>query len=269
MNYLNDIFGLKGKTAVIAGGAGTIGLSMSNALLRSGANVMIWSRKKESIDKAFDKISSEYHDKCMGIAVDTSNTKNVKIALSKTIQHFNKVDILINAVGGNSGKSSFIDLDINKFNEILKNNLLSGLVIPTKIFAKYWILSRMKGSIINITSVASTKPLSGVWAYNAAKSAVLNLTHATANEFAKNSIRVNAITPGFFIGKQNKDLLIKNGSKELTKRGKLIIQNTPLQRFGKVDELQGATLFLSSDKASSFVTGISIPVDGGFLINNI
>ena len=269
MNYLNDIFGLNNKTVVITGGAGAIGLSMSDALLRAGANLMIWSRKKESIDKAFDKIPKKYHHKCMGIAVDTSSEQNVRIALSKTIQHFKKVDILINAVGGNSGKSSFINLDINKFNEILKNNLLSGLVIPTKIFAKYWILSQIKGSIINITSVASTKPLSGVWAYNAAKSAVLNLTHATANEFAKNNIRVNAITPGFFIGKQNKDLLLKKGSKELTKRGKSIIQNTPLKRFGKVHELHGATLFLSSDKASSFVTGISIPVDGGFLINNI
>jgi len=269
MNYLNDIFGLNGKTAVVAGGAGAIGLSMGDALLRAGANLMIWSRKKDSIDKAFDQISNKYHHKCMGITVDTSNTKNVKLALLKTIQHFNKVDILINAVGGNSGKSSFVDLDINKFNEILKNNLLSGLVIPTKIFAKYWILSKIKGAIINITSVASTKPLSGVWAYNAAKSAVLNLTQGTANEFAENGIRINSITPGFFIGKQNKDLLIRKGSKELTERGKSIIQNTPFKRFGNVDELQGATLFLSSNKASSFVTGISIPVDGGFIIKNI
>lgn len=117
--------------------------------------------------------------------------------------------------------------------------------------------------------MASYNPLSGVWAYDAAKSATLNLTVATANEFAPHGIRVNAIAPGFFIGKQNKALLINQETGEYTARGKAVINHTPYGRFGDVQELAGATLFLASNKASGFVTGVSIPVDGGYLAHNI
>ena len=142
-------------------------------------------------------------------------------------------------------------------------------MVPTKVIAAYWIEKKIKGSIINLTSMTSYNPLSGVWAYNAAKSGVLNLTRGAANEFARYGIRVNAIAPGFFLGKQNRALLVDPETGEYTERGKAIIAHTPFGRFGKTDELVGATLFLASTRASGFVTGISIPVDGGYLAYNI
>jgi NAD(P)-dependent dehydrogenase (short-subunit alcohol dehydrogenase family) len=146
---------------------------------------------------------------------------------------------------------------------------MAGLMVPTKVVAADWIKKKIKGSIINLTSMASYNPLSGVWAYDASKAAVLNLTRAAANAFAGHGIRVNAIAPGFFLGKQNRSLLIDEKTGELTERGQAIIARTPWGRFGNIDELAGVTLFLASAKASGFVTGVSIPVDGGYLVNNI
>jgi NAD(P)-dependent dehydrogenase (short-subunit alcohol dehydrogenase family) len=143
-------------------------------------------------------------------------------------------------------------------------------VVPTKVFAKHWIAAGNGGSVINLASMTSFMPLSGVWAYDAAKSAVLNLTHATAKEFAKDGIRVNAVAPGFFVGNQNRALLIANQETgELTERGQMIIDRTPYGRFGEIDDLEGTTLFLANPRASGFLTGVCIPVDGGFLIDNI
>jgi NAD(P)-dependent dehydrogenase (short-subunit alcohol dehydrogenase family) len=178
-------------------------------------------------------------------------------------------DILINAVGGNLGKAPLIETDIEQFEKVLHMNLLAGLIIPTKIIAAYWIENNIKGTVINLTSMASYNPLSGVWAYDAAKAGVLNLTVACASEFASHGIRVNAIAPGFFLGKQNRALLMDEQTGELTDRGKAVIHHTPFGRFGKVEELAGATLFLASNRASGFVTGVSIPVDGGYLAHNI
>lgn len=127
----------------------------------------------------------------------------------------------------------------------------------------------MGGAIINMASMASYIPLSGVWAYDAAKSAVMNLTMACAKEFAPDNIRVNAIAPGFFIGKQNKALLIDEATGGLTPRGKDVIAHTPTGRFGDASELAGVSLFLASDSAAGFVTGITVPVDGGYLVSNI
>jgi NAD(P)-dependent dehydrogenase (short-subunit alcohol dehydrogenase family) len=155
------------------------------------------------------------------------------------------------------------------FEKVLHMNLVAGLMIPTKVFGRYWIESQIKGSIINLTSMASYNPLSGVWAYDAAKSATLNLTMASANEFAEHGIRVNAIAPGFFLGKQNRALLVDQETGDYTERGKAVIAHTPYGRFGEVGELAGATVFLASDKAAGFITGVSIPVDGGYLIHNI
>jgi NAD(P)-dependent dehydrogenase (short-subunit alcohol dehydrogenase family) len=142
-------------------------------------------------------------------------------------------------------------------------------MVPTKVTAKYWIDRGIEGSVINLASMASYIPLSGVWAYGAAKAGVLNLTMAAAKEFAPHKIRVNAIAPGFFIGKQNRALLIDEKTGDLTPRGKQVIERTPFGRFGEIEELVGAVIFLSNPNASGFVTGVSIPVDGGFLVDNI
>jgi NAD(P)-dependent dehydrogenase (short-subunit alcohol dehydrogenase family) len=204
-----------------------------------------------------------------GLKVDTGKEDEVDAALSETVTSFGIPDILINGVGGNIGKSPLVEQDMELFQKVLHMNLVAGLMIPTKVFADYWIKNEVKGCIINLTSMASYNPLSGVWAYDAAKSATLNLTMASANEFAQYGIRVNAIAPGFFLGKQNKALLIDEKTGEYTDRGKAVIAHTPYGRFGDVTELAGATVFLASDSAAGFVTGVSIPVDGGYLIYNI
>jgi NAD(P)-dependent dehydrogenase (short-subunit alcohol dehydrogenase family) len=270
MDYLEKIFSLKGQTAIVTGGAGVIGTKMSEALLRAGANVIIWSRSSKSIDQALQKLGGvDSPTRVEGIRCDAGSETDVQQALKKSIKKFGPINILINGVGGNMGKSSFIETNLETFEKILHLNLVAGLMTPTKALAKYWIEQEIKGSIINLTSMASYIPLSGVWAYDAAKSATLNLTMASANEFAEYGIRVNAIAPGFFIGKQNKALLIDQTTGEHTERGKAVIAHTPFGRYGDVAELAGVTLFLASSKASGFITGVSIPVDGGYLVHNI
>ena len=271
MGYLEDLFSLEGKTAVVSGGAGVIGTVMSKALLMAGARVMIWSRSQESINEALEKLGSlpAGETQLAGLQVDAGSEEAVEQGLKQTIDTFASPDILINGVGGNIGKSPLIEQDMDLFAKVLHMNLVAGLMIPTKIFGAYWIKHQIKGSIINLTSMASYNPLSGVWAYDAAKSATLNLTMASANEFAEHGIRVNAIAPGFFLGKQNRALLIDEKTGEYTERGKAVIAHTPYGRFGDVEELAGATVFLASEKASGFMTGVSVPVDGGYLIHNI
>lgn len=271
MSYLDNMFSLTGKTAVISGGAGVIGLTMSEALLNAGANVIIWSRSQASVDEAVRQLNAikGARDRVQGSRVDAGDEEQVKKALGEAANGYGQVDLLINGVGGNIGKSSFIETDMDTFQQVLHMNLIAGLMVPTKIIAAYWIEKKIKGSIINITSMSSYMPLSGVWAYDAAKAATLNLTMAAAKEFAPNGIRVNAIAPGFFLGKQNKALLVDQQTGEYTDRGKSVIAHTPFGRFGNVEELAGVTVFLASDNASGFVTGVSIPVDGGYLVDNI
>ncbi len=271
MSYLEDIFSLEGKTAVVSGGAGAIGTVMSDALLQAGANVVVWSRTRNSLDKFVQSYSDkpELLERLLTTEVDTSDEQSVDSALDKAASHFSMPEILINGVGGNRGKKSFVDIEVEEFKDILNLNLIAGLVVPTKIFAKRWIDEAIKGSIINLTSMTSYNPLSGVWGYNAAKSATLNLTMGAANEFAEHGIRVNAIAPGFFLGKQNKALLIDEKTGEYTERGKAVINRTPFKRFGEVSELAGATVFLASKEASGFMTGVSLPIDGGYLVHNI
>jgi NAD(P)-dependent dehydrogenase (short-subunit alcohol dehydrogenase family) len=159
--------------------------------------------------------------------VDTADEKAVADALTRSQDELGPVDILVNAVGGNMGKTDFIDTDLNRFAEVIECNLMAGLMVPTKVVAAHWIKMKIKGSIINLASMASYNPLSGVWAYDAAKAAVLNLTRATANEFAVHGIRVNAPAPGFFLGKQNRALLMDENSGRLTPRGRDVISRTP------------------------------------------
>jgi NAD(P)-dependent dehydrogenase (short-subunit alcohol dehydrogenase family) len=271
MSYLEELFGLKEKTAVVSGGAGTIGTVISDALLRAGAKVAVWSRTHRSLDTFLARYEAfpELRKRVLGIQADVGQEEEVECALRETVQSFSIPEILVNGVGGNRGRAAFIDTNIDDFREIVELNLTAGLVIPTKALCRMWLENRVKGNIINLTSMASYTPLSGVLAYDAAKAAVLNLTIASANEFAPFGIRVNAIAPGFFIGKQNKALLVDHETGDHTERGKAVIDHTPFRRFGEVSELAGAALFLASNNASGFVTGVSLPVDGGYRIHNI
>jgi len=272
MSYTSDMFDLSQITAVITGGGGVIAGAMAETLLKAGARVALWEYQQDALDVQIEKLCTKgdgFRGNVVGVRVDTGNEQGVREAIGSTERVFGPPKILINGVGGNRGTSPVVDTDMETFEFVLKLNLVAGLMVPTKVMAGYWIDRKIKGSIINMASMASYLPLSGVWAYDAAKAGVLNLTQAFAKELAPYAIRVNAIAPGFFIGKQNKALLIDEASGELTDRGRAIIERTPAGRFGKVSELAGAVLFLASEKASGFVTGISIPVDGGYLVNNI
>lgn len=273
MSYTDDLFGVGDVRAVVTGGAGVICGAMARFLATAGAKVSIWDAGfSRPVDDAVAELreQSGVGDNLVGETVDTTDEESVAEALKRTAGAIGEPNVLINGVGGNMGKSDFVDLDVEKFKRILEINLVAGLVVPTKVFAKHWIDTGSPGSIINLASMTSYLPLSGVWAYDAAKSAVLNLTYATAKEFAPNRIRVNAVAPGFFVGNQNRALLIANQETgELTERGQAIIDHTPYGRFGDIEDLEGTTLFLANAKASGFLTGVCIPVDGGYLIHNI
>jgi NAD(P)-dependent dehydrogenase (short-subunit alcohol dehydrogenase family) len=269
--YLEQMFGLSDTVAVITGGAGAIAAALAAAILKAGAKVALWDLEG-TIDAAMTRLKGQIEgieDRLFGYETDTGSEEAVGKAIQATESSFGAPNLLINGVGGNRGKCPFVDQDMETFEFVLKLNLVAGLMVPTKVFASYWIDKKVKGAIINMASMASYIPLSGVWAYDAAKAAVLNLTQASAKEFAPHGIRVNAIAPGFFVGKQNRALLYDESTGELTDRGKAIIARTPYGRFGETDELAGALLFLASDAAAGFVTGISLAVDGGYLVDNI
>ena len=270
---MNSLFDLKEEIIIITGGTGTIGKAFCKALLNAEAKVVLWSRGKTvPLDETIEEIEKQTNTRNSVFAykVDVSDKESVKSGLEKIIKEIGIPTVLINGAGGNKGKSSFIDADMEVFEDVLKMNLLGGLMIPTQVLASYWIENKVKGSIINVASAASYIPLSGVWAYDAAKSAVLNLTMGAAKEFAPYGIRVNGIAPGFFIGHQNRGLLYEDyENRKLSERGKSIIGHTPYNRFGETKDLYGAVVFLASSKASGFITGVTLPVDGGYLIDNI
>jgi len=271
MNYIKELFSLEGSVAVITGGGGVIPGKIAEAFLKAGAKVSLWGWREESLLLARERLIKKYdmNENIHICVADTGIEERVTQALSETVTEFGVPDILVNGVGGTRGKSSFIDADLKLFEEVLKLNLIAGLVIPTKVFGKFWIEKNIKASVINIASMSSYIPLSGVWAYDAAKAGVLNLTMGLAREFAPYQIRVNAMAPGFFLGKQNRALLIDDATGELTERGRAVIDHTPFGRFGDAKELEGVAIFLASSKASGFITGVCIPVDGGYLVHNI
>lgn len=273
MSYTEEMFGFSGTTVVVTGGAGVLPKAMAEALLRAGATVALWGRgTNHPVEDAAAELVSRTgaEGRVFPVTVDTAQEDAVQEAIAHTEAQAGVPTVLVNGVGGNKGKGSFVDIDIETFEEVLRLNLLAGMVIPTKLFARYWIDKECSGSIINIASMASYLPVSGVWSYSAAKSGVMNLTAGAAKELAPYGIRVNGIAPGFFISYQNKALLVANEETgELTDRGKQVIENTPYRRFGRYEELAGATLFLAAEKASGFVTGTTIPVDGGFLTQKL
>ncbi|TVR34391.1 MAG: SDR family oxidoreductase [Spirochaetaceae bacterium] len=273
MSNKERLFDLDSVKAVVTGGAGVIPGAQAEALLEAGAEVCLWGRGtghpvQEAVDRLAD--SCDAAGRVYGVTVDTGDEAAVERALDETLAQMGPPTVLINGVGGNRTKAAFPETDVALFEQVLVMNVMAGLVIPTKIFSRYWIENKLKASIINIASMASYIPLSGVSAYGAAKAAVMNLTLANAREFAGHGIRVNGIAPGFFIGHQNRALLIKDeNTGELTDRGTAIIEHTPFGRFGDVTEIKGTTVYLASDKASGFVTGVTIPIDGGYLTYNV
>jgi len=270
-DYLGQMFGLEGSVAIITGGGGVLAGHMAEALLKAGASVSLWGPHVQSIQETAERAGAAAgaQGRITWVVADAMSEDSVSAAAETTARHFGGLNILVNAVGGNRNKGPFVETDIARFEEVLRLNLIAGCLVPTKVLCRQWIASGIHGSVINMASMGSYVPLSGVWAYDAAKAGVLNLTAAAAKEFALHGIRVNAIAPGFFLGKQNRALLIEETTGHLTERGKAVVSRTPMGRFGEPQELAGALLFLASSRAAGFVTGVCIPVDGGFLVDNI
>ncbi|SMO79842.1 SDR family oxidoreductase [Fodinibius sediminis] len=265
---MTHLFDLSGKTAIVTGGNGVLGGAMAEGLAQAGARVAILGRTKETVDQQVAAIRED-GGQALALYADVLNTADLKEANETVRNEWGKTDILINAAGGNiagaiiNPDQSFLDLDDEAFKKVVDLNF-HGTYRPTKIFSESMIDSN-EGCIINISSMAAQKIISRVIGYSAAKSAIDNFTKSLAVELANKhgeGMRVNAIAPGFFIGKQNRDLLL-NEDGSLTDRGQTIVDHTPMNRFGEPEELVGTAVWLCSD-ASRFVTGTVIPVDGGF-----
>lgn len=273
MSFIEDMFSYSGKTVVITGGGGVLAGYIAEGFLEAGAKVSLWGRSKDSLDANVAKIGQRLEgaaERIHTIEADCTVQGELEAGYARTAAEFGPPEILVNGVGGNRGKCGFNEQDLDLFLDILRVNLIGGMVLPTQVFSREWIDSGIRGTVLNIASMSAYNGLSGVWAYNAAKSAVMNLTVSVAREFASHGIRVNSISPGFFIGKQNHDLLIEQDEPlVLTDRGRKILDRTPMGRFGDFGDLKGAVLFLCSNSAAGFVTGIDVPVDGGFLTDNI
>lgn len=268
MSYVNDLFSLQGKVAVVTGGTGVLGSSMCRALAKAGASVAILGRRKDAAELHAGEIN-RIGGKAIGISADVLNEQQLKQARNLIEEKLGRADILVNGAGGNipgatiPPDKTFFDLKMNDFKEVFDLNL-AGTVLPSQIFAEHMVGSK-KGVIINISSVTSLRPLTRVVGYAAAKAAVNNFTQWLSVEMVRKfgeGIRVNAIAPGFFLTAQNKDLLT-NADGSLTERGHDIIRATPYGRFGQPDELSGTLIWLCSD-ASKFVSGIVVTVDGGY-----
>ncbi len=251
---MNTLFDLSGKTAVAIGGNSVLGAAMAKGLAAHGAKIAIVGRNLEKANEVVKEIE-EMGGEAKAFQADVVSKQALEQAATDIEEWAGGWDILLNAPGKNS-TTPFFDLKMDEWDDIMDVNL-KGIVVTCQIFAKRMIEQKRTGSIINISSVSSTTPLSKVFTYSVSKAALNSVTQYLAREFATDGIRVNAIIPGFFPAEQNRKIL----SEERTTS---IMNHTPMQRFGSPDELQGAAVFLASDKASSFVTGTMVRVDGGF-----
>ena len=268
MDFVKGLFSIENKVAVITGGAGILGSEIAKGFSKAGAKVIIcdikgFEERKEEFKKENIEIDAMY--------IDVLKKEEIENTCNKIIEKYGKIDVLINAAGGNmkeattSKELSFFDLPLSGLEKVVAINLFGGAILPSQVFGKEMVKNENGGSIINISSMNAFRPLTRIPGYSAAKSAVSNFTQwlavHLAQEYNKN-LRVNAIAPGFFLTNQNRYLLLdENGN--LTERGKTIIAHTPMGRFGNPEELIGICIYLSSE-ASSFVTGVVIPIDGGF-----
>lgn len=264
------MFSIRDKVVVITGGAGILGSAMSREFATRGARVAILDRRCDQAELLAAQIREAGHE-AVCVQGDVLEFAALEESAALTLAAFGRVDILINAAGGNNpdgttlpGETTFFDLPAEALQHVSNLNFM-GTVLPSQVFGRL-MASQGAGTIINVSSMAASRALSRVVAYSAAKSAVENFTRwlavHLATEFTPN-IRVNAIAPGFFLTKQNRYLLLAEQTNELTERGRQILAHTPMNRFGTPEDLLGPVIWLASD-ASNFVTGAVIPIDGGF-----
>ena len=262
-----DSYSLAGRVAVVTGGYGVIGGGLASGLAAAGARVAILGRRRDAAERKGEEIR-QCGGEARALVADVLDERQLVKALAELLQAWERVDILVNAAGGNVKRArnddrSIFEVPMDAFDEVLRLNL-HGTVIPTMVFAEA-MARRGSGSIVNISSMAALQALSGTMGYAVAKAGIDNFTRWFAVEMARkhgDGVRVNAIAPGFFIAEQNRAVLI-DAAGEYTDRARRIIARTPMGRFGRPEELLGAVHWLCSD-AASFVTGVVIPIDGGF-----
>ena len=270
LNELTKMYDFTGKTAVITGGAGILGGEMACALVGCGANVAILDLDPNLAERLMPRLEAG-PGQAIVLATDVLKTEVLEQTAQQVIEAFGRVDCLINGAGGNSPRATtgpdqpFFDLPPDAFRFVFDLNII-GTILPSQVFGKY-MAEQGEGVILNISSMNALRPLTRIPAYSAAKAAVSNFTQWLAVHIAQEyspHIRVNAIAPGFFLTTQNRFLLTDEASGELTPRGQAIIDHTPMGRFGDPEDLLGAVLWLISP-ASAFVTGVVVPIDGGFI----
>ncbi|PYI83315.1 MAG: D-mannonate oxidoreductase [Verrucomicrobia bacterium] len=267
-----NLFDLSDEVAVVIGATGVLGGAVAEGLAQAGAKVAVLGRNEERGQARVKSIQS-HGGQAAFFSADASRPENLQAAHKALARSLGAPTVLVNAAGGNDPKvtvtadHSFEKIELADWHASFDLNLVGGVLLPCQEFGPA-MFTRGRGSIINIASVTAHVPLSRVVSYSAAKAAVLNLTAFLAREWAPKGVRVNSITPGFFPGQQNRRLLF-NDDGSPTARTTAIWSHTPMARFGEPRELVGVAVFLASHKASSFVTGADIRVDGGFLAQTI
>lgn len=269
---------LKGKVAVVTGGGGVLCGSMAEELAKQGMKIAILNYPKEPGDEQAEKIN-QAGGEAISVYCDVTNREVVEKAKEEVLEAFGRVDLLLNGAGGNHPMGSttnetydpkdvddeevrsFFDLTLDGFNFVFNLNLM-GTLIPSQVFTKELI--KTEGAIINMSSMSAPSPMTKVPAYSAAKAGIDNFTQWMAVHFGETGVRVNAIAPGFFLTDQNRQLLT-NPDGSFTPRTEKILSQTPMKRLGTPEDLHGVLLWLADDAYSGFVTGISVPVDGGFM----
>lgn len=266
------LFDLSSEVAAVIGATGALGGAIAEALAAEGGAVAVLGRNEER-GQARVKAIRNAGGRAHFVGVDTMQRQSLGDAVTAITRELGAPTILVNAAGGNdpaatvTEENPFVELPLEAWRNNFELNLVGGVLLPCQVFGA-GMLERGRGSIINIASIAAHLPLSRVVAYSAAKAAVLNLTRFLAREWAPRNVRVNSITPGFFPAEQNRRLLFhEDGSPSA--RAQSILTHTPMRRFGEAPEIGGAAVFLASERASGFVTGTDIRVDGGYLAQTI
>ena len=267
--FLQELFGLEGKVVAVTGGGGVLCGALSRALGRLGAKMAVLDLFMQAAESVAGEIVSA-GGKAIAVQCDVLDRASVERAAQTILGQFGQVDILINGAGGNKKEAtttpdlSFFDLPADAVQWVFNLNFV-GSLLPSQVFGKL-MAEKGEGTILNISSMNALRPLTRIPAYSAAKAAVSNFTQWLAVHMAQEyspRIRVNALAPGFFLTEQNRFLLTDRETGDLTPRGETILSHTPMARFGAPDELVGATVWLLSP-ASAFVTGVVVPIDGGF-----
>ena len=268
-SYLDSLFGLKGKVAVVTGGGGVLCSTLSHGLAKAGARVAVLDLLEPAAQRVAGEITTAGGE-ALGVKVDVLDRSSVEAARDQVLARFGRVDILINGAGGNRPQAttgptlSFFDLPQDAFQWVFNLNFI-GTLLPSQVFGKL-LAEQGEGSIINISSMNAFRPLTKIPAYSAAKAAVSNFTQWLAVHMSQNyspKVRVNAIAPGFFITEQNRFLLTDKETGGYTPRGQSVIAHTPMGRFGEPEDLIGTVLWLLSPSAG-FIHGVVVPIDGGF-----